>query len=147
MGALKKTKDTPDDRDRIIGLRVKTYREIKGMSQTDLGEYLGVTFQQVQKYESGKNKISVSRLIDVCKILDTPLIQFMTDLYSLHDLSDTPIIALSDVKHNQNNEHPDRNKEVAKLLKVYNSVGAAEHRLEIFNLLKPQASDKKKRSS
>jgi len=49
-----KTKNGPDDRDRLIGQRVKAYREIKGLNQTELGDKIGVTFQQVQKYENGK---------------------------------------------------------------------------------------------
>jgi transcriptional regulator with XRE-family HTH domain len=43
------------------------------MSQTDLGAKLGVTFQQIQKYESGRNRISAARLYDVCKTLSVSL--------------------------------------------------------------------------
>ena len=71
-----KTKIGPDDRDRVIGERLRAYRDINGLSQTELGEAIGVTFQQVQKYERGKNKVSVSRLIDICKILNTPPHEF-----------------------------------------------------------------------
>jgi len=140
-----KTKDAPDDRDRVIGLRVKTYRDINGLSQTELGNAIGVTFQQIQKYESGKNKVSVSRLIDVCTVLKTSLVHFLSGLDDT--TPDTPIIAVSDVKQDKIISDPDRNKEVAELLKIYNSVDTAEDRKEIMNVLKALAAAKKKRSA
>ncbi len=139
-----KTKDAPDDRDRIIGLRVKTYRDIKGLSQTDLGEKIGVTFQQIQKYENGKNKVSVSRLIDMCKVLDVSLMNFIS---GLEKPAKAQIIAVSDVKQDKIINDPDRNKEAAELLKIYNSVESAEDRKEIINVLKALSSAKKKRAS
>jgi transcriptional regulator with XRE-family HTH domain len=139
-----KTKDSPDDRDRLIGLSVKAYREINGLSQTELGEKVGVTFQQIQKYESGKNKVSVSRLIDMCKILQTPLMIFLS---GLADAQSAPVIAVSDVKQSKIIEDPDRNKEITELLKVYNSVESEEDRAEIMNVLKALAAAKKKRTS
>jgi len=139
-----KTKDAADSRDRIIGLRVKAYREIKGLSQVELGESVGVTFQQIQKYESGKNKVSVSRLIDMCQVLETSLMSFLT---GLADTENAQIIAISDVKQDKIINDPDRNKEIEELLRVYNSVSTAEDRKEILNVLKALASAKKKRSA
>ncbi len=55
--------------DKEIGSRVRTRRMLIGMSQEKLGEMLGLTFQQVQKYEKGTNRISVSRMIEIAKIL------------------------------------------------------------------------------
>lgn len=52
-----------------IGQALRALRTVKGVSQTALGEALGITFQQIQKYESGKNRLSVSSLIRVCKAL------------------------------------------------------------------------------
>lgn len=146
MSALRKqkTKDAPDERDRIIGLRVKAYRDIKGFSQTELGESVGVTFQQIQKYESGKNKVSVSRLIDMCKILDTPLMSFLT---GLADADNTSVIAVSDVKQNKLLKDPERNKEITELLKIYNSVETPEDRREILDVLKALANAKKKKKA
>jgi transcriptional regulator with XRE-family HTH domain len=138
-----KTKNGPDERDRIIGLRVKAYREIKGLSQVELGEAVGVTFQQIQKYESGKNKVGVSRLIDICSILETSLMSFLT---GLADAQNAHIIAVSDVKQDKILQDPDRNKEIEELLKIYNSVETTEDRKEILNVLKALADAKRKRS-
>jgi len=54
-----------------IGSRVKMWREFLRLSQEKLGSQLDVSFQQVQKYENGKNRISVEQLLDIARILDT----------------------------------------------------------------------------
>lgn len=54
-----------------IGQRIKIRREEMGLSQTDLGDGIGVTFQQVQKYEAGTNRCSSSRLVKVAETLKT----------------------------------------------------------------------------
>lgn len=64
-----KTKSRAGLRDRLIGARIRERRMFLGLSQSDLGERLGITFQQVQKYEKGFNKLSASRLVDVCVAL------------------------------------------------------------------------------
>lgn len=55
--------------DQAIGARIKTRRMMMGISMEQLGEKLGVTFQQVQKYERGANRVSGSTLVQVCKTL------------------------------------------------------------------------------
>lgn len=62
--------------DKIIGARLKFYRLAREMSQTKLGREAGVTFQQIQKYENGTNRVSVSRLIDFSRILDFTMSEF-----------------------------------------------------------------------
>ena len=59
-----------------VGSRVRLRRTLLGMSQTDLGGALGVTFQQVQKYESGKNRIGASRLYQLSMTFGVPLSYF-----------------------------------------------------------------------
>lgn len=56
--------------DRAIGARVRHVRKLRGMTQTELGESLGVTFQQIQKYERGTNRISTSALILLAQALN-----------------------------------------------------------------------------
>jgi transcriptional regulator with XRE-family HTH domain len=62
--------------DRRIGQRVRSRRLEIGMSQERLAELLGVTFQQVQKYEKGVNRIAASRLHDISNALDMPVARF-----------------------------------------------------------------------
>jgi transcriptional regulator with XRE-family HTH domain len=56
--------------DVYVGARLRTRRMILGMSQSELGVHLGVTFQQIQKYENGSNRISVHRLRVIARALD-----------------------------------------------------------------------------
>ena len=60
---------SPNPIDRHVGSRVRMRRMLVGMSQEKLGEALGITFQQVQKYEKGTNRISASRLQHIARIL------------------------------------------------------------------------------
>ena len=62
--------------DMHVGKRVRLRRTLLGMSQEQLGAELNVTFQQVQKYERGANRISASRLWDISQILDVPISYF-----------------------------------------------------------------------
>lgn len=66
--------------DRKLGQRVRTRRLEIGMSQERLAELLGVTFQQVQKYEKGVNRIAASRLFDISAALDMPVSRFFEGL-------------------------------------------------------------------
>lgn len=62
--------------DRLLGARVRARRLEIGMSQEMLGEKLGVTFQQIQKYENGVNRIAASRLYEIAATLDLPVSGF-----------------------------------------------------------------------
>jgi transcriptional regulator with XRE-family HTH domain len=66
--------------DAHVGSRVRLRRTLLGMSQEKLGEALGLTFQQVQKYERGVNRIGASRLFDLARVLDVPIGFFFDDL-------------------------------------------------------------------
>ncbi|MFQ5346924.1 MAG: helix-turn-helix domain-containing protein [Rhodothalassiaceae bacterium] len=70
----------PDPVDIHVGKRVRARRLLCGMSQEAFAQKLGVTFQQVQKYERGTNRISASRLYKISMILNTPINYFFEDL-------------------------------------------------------------------
>ena len=70
----------PNPIDIHVGLRVRMYRTLRGLSQEKLAEKLGLTFQQVQKYERGQNRISASRLWELSRVLDTPIQKFYEDI-------------------------------------------------------------------
>ena len=67
------TKKAPNPIDRHVGSRVRMRRMLIGMSQEKLGEALGLTFQQVQKYEKGTNRIGASRLHRIASVLGVPV--------------------------------------------------------------------------
>ena len=62
--------------DRLVGQRVRLARLAKGMSQSGLGDAVGVTFQQIQKYEKGANRVSASKLSECAAILDVDIAYF-----------------------------------------------------------------------
>jgi len=70
------------DFDRIIASRVRAKRMLAGMSQEKLAEHLGLTFQQVQKYERGANRVSASKLYEIAGALGVPVGYFFADLPS-----------------------------------------------------------------
>ena len=63
----------PNSTDTYVGSRVRIRRKMLGMSQEKLGEQLGITFQQVQKYEKGANRIGASRLQTISQVLEVPI--------------------------------------------------------------------------
>ncbi|MDA0990485.1 MAG: helix-turn-helix transcriptional regulator [Verrucomicrobia bacterium] len=73
-------KDGPHPVDVHVGQRLRMRRTLVGLSQEKLGEALALTFQQVQKYERGKNRVSASRLFELSKILDVPVSYFFEDM-------------------------------------------------------------------
>ncbi len=66
--------------DAHVGARVRQRRVLLGMNQTKLGAALGLSFQQVQKYERGTNRISASRLYDLSRVFDVPIEHFFEDM-------------------------------------------------------------------
>ncbi len=66
-------KKAPNPIDKHVGSRVRMRRMMLGMSQEKLGDALGLTFQQVQKYEKGTNRIGASRLQQISQILQVPV--------------------------------------------------------------------------
>jgi transcriptional regulator with XRE-family HTH domain len=66
-------KKSPNATDIYVGARVRMRRLMLDMSQTDLAEAIGLTFQQVQKYEKGTNRISASRLQQLSRVMEVPI--------------------------------------------------------------------------
>ena len=77
-GAPKESRPSPIDMH--VGGRIRLRRTLMGMSQERLGEALGLTFQQVQKYERGVNRVGASRLFDLSRVLDVPISFFFDDM-------------------------------------------------------------------
>ncbi|MCB1476397.1 MAG: helix-turn-helix transcriptional regulator [Rhodobiaceae bacterium] len=84
--------------DEYVGNRMRMRRILVGMSQEKLGEQLGLTFQQIQKYERATNRISASRLFDIARILEVPIAYFYEGLDEAGDAAsvDTSFDYLAD---------------------------------------------------
>ena len=70
----------PNPVDVHVGTRVRLRRTLLGMTQTGLGQAIGLTFQQVQKYERGVNRIGSSRLYDLARVLEVPVNFFFDEM-------------------------------------------------------------------
>lgn len=78
--AINDREGRPSPIDTHVGSRIRLRRTLLGMSQERLGEALGLTFQQVQKYERGVNRVGASRLFDLSRVLDVPISFFFDDM-------------------------------------------------------------------
>ncbi len=76
---MKENKKKPNPIDMHVGSRVRLRRNMLGMSQEKLGEHLGITFQQIQKYEKGTNRVGASRLQAIASVLKVPVSFFFED--------------------------------------------------------------------
>jgi transcriptional regulator with XRE-family HTH domain len=71
--------------DKLVGQNIRIFRMAKGISQTELGNSVGVTFQQIQKYEKGANRVGSSRLAKIAVILKAPISCFFDNSASGSD--------------------------------------------------------------
>jgi transcriptional regulator with XRE-family HTH domain len=108
--------DGPDPIDRYVGARVRARRVGVRLSQTKLGEAIGVTFQQVQKYENGTNRIGASNLFKIAKTLGVDVAYFFEGVQELPE-SDMP--GLPDVPQTSFKEDPMTSREAIELMHNY----------------------------
>jgi transcriptional regulator with XRE-family HTH domain len=73
----------PDRLDQALGLAIRLRRHAKGLSQSGLGDAIGVSFQQIQKYERGANRVSFSTLVRVCEALDCHVSDLVAEVEQL----------------------------------------------------------------
>ena len=78
-------KPTPHSVDSHVGARIRTRRKLRGLGQVALAQRIGVTFQQIQKYEMGANRVSASKLYDIARALQTPVAWFFEGLNLAED--------------------------------------------------------------
>ncbi len=86
-GGLEVPTKNPNFIDILIGKRIRHRRISMGLSQKELGSYLGVSFQQIQKYEKGFNRVSAGCLLKIAQKLDVPISFFYTDIVTKEDVS------------------------------------------------------------
>jgi transcriptional regulator with XRE-family HTH domain len=141
VGRPKKNADDPVARransiDIHVGKRVRLRRALLGLSQEKLGEALGLTFQQVQKYERGANRISASRLFDLSRVLDVPISFFFDDMSH----SDGSIAAPAPTPMpDEGQPDPMAKRETLELVRAYYRIEDPNVRKRIFDLTKSVA--------
>ena len=134
--AEKENKRAPHPMDIHVGSRVRLRRMMQGMSQDKLGEELGLTFQQIQKYEKGVNRIGASRLYDIARVLEVP-VQFFYD-----DFGDGPETMIGFAETNPKTEEKSgfmqllSTPEGVQLCRAYASIRDYQVRRRILDLVK-----------
>ncbi len=127
-----KTKGKPNEMDVHVGQRLRVQRVLFGLSQEKLAEAIGITFQQIQKYECGKNRISAGRLFDISKILDVPVSYFF-EHFGRFPSSAHVAQGLLD---NDQDEDIMSSKETLNLVSAYYSIEDLEARKDILKIIK-----------
>lgn len=136
------TNTAPHHVDVYVGRKLKERRSMLGISQQKLGQSLGITFQQVQKYEKGKNRISSSMLFEAADALNAPIDYFFDGLSSPKSKTKAAKNALHEEKSGF--EGPSLNKETIKLIRYYHSIKEESVRKKVLSLIKSLASGGKK---
>ncbi|MAJ34837.1 MAG: transcriptional regulator [Candidatus Puniceispirillum sp. TMED52] len=121
-----------------VGKRIRLRRTLLGYSQEQLAHGLSITFQQVQKYERGSNRVSASRLWDISQLLDVDISYFFEDMSSSTKSNSPRQIAFSDTKIETNgqNKDPMARRETLELVRTYYSVEDAHTRKRIAEIVK-----------
>lgn len=127
--------------DERLGMLLRQRRSLLGLSQEKLAEQVGVTFQQIQKYENGANRISASRLSDFSKVLNTPVELFYSGADSAPGTS-TYGFADNDQASFEGPEDIMKRKETLELIRVYYSIESPKLRKDLFKLVKSMAENK-----
>lgn len=123
-----------------VGRRVRLRRTLLGMSQEQLGDSLNITFQQVQKYERGSNRISSSRLWDISQILDVPISFFFDDMTSeTADQSPRQVSRGESGEFDDAPADPMARRETLELVRAYYSIGNQHLRKRITEMVKAVA--------
>ena len=120
-----------------VGARVRIRRTLLRMSQTALGEAIGLTFQQVQNYERGTNRVSASRLYDLARVLDVPITHFFDDLPAAVAASSPANKKRGRAKKPPSYESDLKaTRETIQLVRAYNKIRDPEIRKHLFEMTK-----------
>ncbi|MBI3441282.1 MAG: helix-turn-helix transcriptional regulator [Proteobacteria bacterium] len=142
MSRAKTGESSPNPVDVYVGGRVKSRRLILGLSQEELAKAIGLTFQQVQKYERGTNRISVSRLVDIGRTLKAP-IDFFFEGSPATGRAGTRNAALkgfSDAKQEPLEEDPLTKRDVLELVRAYSKIRNPHLKKQILEMAKAMSS-------
>ena len=131
----------PNPVDVHVGRRLRLRRTLLGMSQEKLGEAIGLTFQQVQKYERGSNRIGASRLFDLSRVLDVPVGFFFEDM-SDDVAAQSPGRARGRVQPVEFPPSPMTRRETLEFVRAYYKIHDVDIRRRLFEMVKAlSASD------
>ena len=124
-----------------VGARMRQHRTQLGMSQTKLGEAVGLTFQQIQKYERGANRVGSSRLYEFARALDVPVSFFFEDMPG-HALRGRPMSGRGRKSYGEagtpfeQEKDPLIKRETLEVVRAYYNISEPRVRKRIFEMVK-----------
>ncbi len=131
----------PNPVDIHVGSRVRMRRTLMGLSQEKLGEAIGLTFQQVQKYERGANRIGSSRLYQLSRVLDVPVAFFFEELPpEVTGRKSRGAKAVAESPGPAYRSDPLTKRETLELVRAYYRIGDTDIRTRIFDMVKAIAT-------
>ena len=129
----------PNPIDVHVGRRIRQRRTLLGMSQEKLAEAIGLTFQQVQKYERGGNRVGSSRLFDLTRVLDVPISYFFEEMEAgVAAKSPSQLMGVPASKMQKVAAEPDplTKRETLELVRAYHKIAEPRVRKRMFELTK-----------
>ena len=145
MPRTKSDETGPSPVDIYVGSKVKSRRLILGLSQEELAKSIGITFQQVQKYERGTNRISVSRLVDICRVLKVQTDYFLDGSFttSRPGTRNLAMKGFSDTKQEPLEPDPLMKRDVLELVRAYSRIKSPQLKKQILEMAKAMGNDTK----
>ncbi len=141
--------ETPNPVDVFVGQKLRSRRNLIGITQENLAEAAGITFQQVQKYEKGRNRLSASRLYQFSRVLDVPVSYFFDGFFA----SNTQIGIQSGFAESEQENFVDdseaadesgdilNRKETIELVRTYYTITDEKLRKDFLKMLKQMAKN------
>ena len=129
----------PNPVDTHVGVKVKSRRLMLGLSQEELAKSIGLTFQQVQKYERGTNRISVSRLVDISRALKTPLEYFIDGTMSIAGKKPSLNRGFAEPAQEALEPDPMTRKDVTELVRAYQNIQTPQLKKQLLEMAKAMA--------
>jgi len=115
-------KKSPQQTDVVVGHNIRFWRLERKMSQTDLANLLGLTFQQIQKYENGANRVGASRLMQIAEALEVPIHSFFEGAGPETPETESPIKFVAD-------------QQALRLVRAFADINDAALRRSVVNLV------------
>jgi transcriptional regulator with XRE-family HTH domain len=139
--------ENPDPIDIHVGARLRMRRNLVGLSQEQLGKALGLTFQQIQKYERGVNRMGASRLYQIAKLLTVPVAFFFEEMPAAagfapqHGFANNEQAPLEDGPASGDYDIL-RRRETLELVRAYYRIQDPKQRRKVYELVRSMADDK-----
>ncbi len=119
-----------------VGQRLRLRRTLLGISQEKLGDAVNLTFQQIQKYERGANRVSASRIYEFAQVLDVPVSYFFEEMNDQTKATQGRRIAPAPGETTEHEGDPLARRETLELVRAYYKIADPKVRKKLFNLTK-----------